>query len=125
MLKLSLIVTPLVVIIGLVVLLIVDREVPKEGASLRLINATGKTIKVVKVVVASKSCSANGVAANSELTCFFDKLSDSSYSVEVTLDSGVTYTGENLGYVTGGVFFIDEITIEASGEFKLERKVST
>lgn len=124
--KFSTITLLLLTLIGFVLFFAIGHSVYSgKGASLKFVNASGQSVNSVHISVASKSCSARGLAADGEVECYFENLHDSSYSVSVTLQNGAIYTAESLGYVTGGMSFNDTITINKAGVINLESSPST
>lgn len=115
----------LLTLIGLTLFFAIGHGVYSEkGASLRFVNASGQTVTSAQIAVSGRFCSVKRLGAGGEIECYFENLSDSSYSVAVTLQDGAVYSANGLGYVTGGMNFDDTITINEAGEIKLDSKAS-
>lgn len=126
LLKFSTIALLLLTLIGLTLFFAIGHSVYSgKGATLKFVNASGQTVLSAQITVSSKFCSVKNLGVGGEVECYFENLSDSSYSVVVTLENGAEYSTNSLGYVTGGINFNDTITINEAGEFKLISKTST
>ena len=113
-------------LIGLVLFFAIGHSVYSgKGSSLQFVNASGQTVTSAQITVSGKSCSVKKLGVAGEVECYFENLSDSSYSVAVTLQNGTVYSANSLGYVTGGMNFNDTITINEAGVFKLDSSPST
>ncbi len=124
--KFSTIAFLLVVLIGLVAFFAIGNSVYSgKSASLRFMNSTGQHIQSAQISVAGQSCGVRELGVGGEISCHFENLYDSSYSVSVTLQNGTVYTEPSLGYVTGGMNFNHTITINQSGVIELASSPST
>ena len=122
--KFSTIALLLLTLIGLMLFFAIGHGVYSgKGASLRFVNASGQTVTSAQIAVSGRFCSVKRLGGG-EIECYFENLSDSSYSVAVTLQDGAVYSANGLGYVTGGMNFDDTITINEAGEIKLDSKTS-
>lgn len=124
--KFSTIVLLLLTLIGLILFFTIGHRVYSgKGASLKFVNASGQAVASAQITVSGKSCNVKKLGAGGEFECYFENLSDSSYSVAVTLQSGAVHSANSLGYVTGGVNFSDTITINEAGVIKLDSITGT
>ena len=124
--KFSTVAVLLLALIGLVLLFGLGYSLyQNKGANLKFINASGQHLESVKVLVSGKQCSVSKLGPNGEFSCYFENLSDSSYAVTATSQSGKVYSVSSLGYVSGGMNFNDIITINQSGVIALESIPST
>lgn len=118
--KFTTIVLLLFPLIGLILFFTIGHSVYSgKGASLKFVNASGQTVTSAQITVSGKFCTVKKLGTGGEYECRFENLSDSSYSVAVTLQNGAVYSANSLGYVTGGMNFSDTITINEAGVIKL------
>ena len=126
LLKFSSITMLLLILIALVLFFAVGQSIfSNKGSSLTFVNNSGQTLQSATISVAGKSCGVKALQAGGEMQCYFENLHDSSYSVSVKLENGTSHAAESLGYVTGGMNFIDTITINHSGKINLDSSPST
>jgi len=114
--KFSTIALLLLFLIGLVLLITAGHSIYSgKGASLIFKNQSGLTITSASIGVRGQSCSVKRLENNGEINCYFGNLSDSGYQVDVELSNGLIFKADDLGYVTGGIDFIDTIIINEKG----------
>jgi hypothetical protein len=120
--KFSIVVTLLLALIGLVLMVLLVSIYTSKGASFTFRNESGFTITSATITLSNKTCSVKKLETTGEINCYFSNLSDSHYSVEVDLANG-SKIQKDLGYVSGGMDFIDVITLSKDGELTLKSKV--
>lgn len=126
MFKFSTIAVVLSLIFGLILFFAIGYNVYSGNiASVKLVNSSGQYIESAQISVSGQSCSVKQLGINGEVSCRFENLHDSSYSVSVELRSGVVYSEPSLGYVTSGMDFNDTITINQFGVIELVSSPST
>lgn len=116
----------LIVLITLVLFFYIGHSVYLgKGASLKFVNASGQIIRFAVASVSGKSCSVKELGVRGKFKCYFQNLTDSNYSVSMTLRNGEVFTNESIGYLTGGLNFNDTITFQKDGSFNLDSNIST
>ena len=118
--KFTTIVLLLLTLIGLLlVFALVYVFYSNKGASMEFQNASRQVVESAEIAVSDKSCLVSGLVPGGKFRCYFENLSDSSYSVSVKLKDGQLYTKESLGYLSGGFDFYHVIRIYQSGDIEL------
>jgi len=103
----------LLILIAMVVIYIIGSRIYQgKYAKVIFLNDSGTTIERAIVTVSGKSCSVKKLQQGGEICCYFERLTDSGYTVEGELTNGIKFKSKSMGYVTGGMNFNDKLILE-------------
>jgi hypothetical protein len=90
-----------------------------RGATLTFTNNSGQIADLVLIENGGKLCKAKGIERGGMFSCRIEDLVEGpGFQVQVALRNGKAFSVVGPGYVTGGVEYVGEISVDANGRLE-------